>query len=118
MRKQKIKTDCKAADLKNQIDNTTKMMVLSMLTTRPQDRFTLAAAIGISERTFRETVRALRREGHPIISESSGHGYRLGTRKEAKAMARELRSRAYDMLKTANAMDSQLDGQMTWEEVM
>lgn len=107
-----------SANPKNQLDDTTKTMVLSMLTTKPQDRFTLAAAIGISERTFRETVRLLRREGHPIISESSGHGYRLGTKKEARVMARELRSRAYDMLKTANAMDSQLDGQVTMEEVM
>lgn len=107
-----------SAKSKNQLDDTTKTMVLSMLTTKPQDRFALAAAIGISERTFREAVRLLRREGHPIISESSGHGYRLGTKKEARIMARELRSRAYDMLRTANAMESQLDGQVTMEEVM
>ncbi|WP_251615849.1 hypothetical protein [Senimuribacter intestinalis] len=106
------------AIIKNQPDDTTKMMVLSMLTNKPQDRFTLAAAIGINERTFREAVRQLRREGYQIISESRGHGYRLGTKKEAKVMARELRSRAYDMLRTANAMESQLDGQVTMEEVM
>ena len=105
------------ANIENQPDDTTKMMVLSMLTNKPQDRYTLAAAIGISERPFREAVRQLRREGHSIISESSGRGYRLGTKKEAKVMARELRSRAYDMIKTANAMDAQLDGQMTLEEV-
>lgn len=37
----------------NQIDNTTKNMVLSMLSTKPQSRFVLARAIGINERTFR-----------------------------------------------------------------
>lgn len=115
---EQIKKAPEGANIKNQPDDTTKMMVLSMLTNKPQDRYTLAAAIGINERTFREAVRDLRREGHPIISESTGRGYRLGTKKEARVMARELRSRAYDMLKTANAMESQLDGQMTLEEVM
>lgn len=114
----KRKTDCGAADLKNQNYDTTKMMVLSMLTNKPQDRFTLAAAIGINELTFRECVRQLRREGYAIISESRGHGYRLGTKKEARVMARELRSRAYDLLKTANLMDGQVDGQIGMGELL
>lgn len=105
-------------DPKNQLDDTTKNMVLSMLTTKPQDRFVLAGAIGIHERTFRQAVHDLRREGHLIISESDGGGYRLGTRKEAAIVAREMRSRAYDMLKTANLMDGKLEGQIDLFEMM
>lgn len=98
----------------NQVDSNTKMLVLSMLTTRPQDRFTLSRAIGIHERTFRQAVHDLRREGHLIISDSDGRGYRLGTRKEAAAVAREMRSRAYDMLKTAARMEGNLEGQIDY----
>lgn len=102
----------------NQVDNNTKRMVLSMLTTYPQSRYILASAIGISERTFRNAVRQLRLEGNLIISESSVKGYRLGTAKEAQATARELESRAYNMLKTARAMKGVDPNQLTLEEVM
>lgn len=114
----KNKKAAETGDQNNHLDDTTKNMVLSMLTTKPQDRFVLAGAMGISERTFRQAVHDLRREGHLIISESGGGGYRLGTKKEAAVVAREMRSRAYDMLKTANMMEGTLEGQIDLFEMM
>lgn len=113
-----IKKAPEGAIINNQVNNTTKNMVLSMLTTKPQSRYILARAIGISERTFREAVRQLRLEGEPIISESRGRGYRLGTKEEAKATARELRSRAYDLLRTAKALEGINPDQLAIDEVM
>ena len=113
---QKIKNDAESAELKNQLHDSTKQMVLSMLTTYPQDRFVLAAAIGISEREFRSAIRELRRDGHLIITESSVNGYRLGTKKEALITAREFRSRAYDLLKTARALEGGDPNQITLVE--
>lgn len=115
---QKIKNDCEAAELKNQLDDTTKMMVLSMLSPKPQSRYTLASAIGITERTFRVAVRELRQEGHPIVAVSRGKGYKLGTREEALANAMELKSRAFDLLKTAKALEGINPDQLTLDEVM
>ena len=113
-----IKKAPEGAITNNQINDTTKNMVLSMLTTKPQSRYTLAMAIGINERTFREAVRELRREGHLIITESTVEGYRLGTKKEAERTAKELRSRAYDLLKTAKALEGADPNQLTIGEVM
>lgn len=102
----------------NQVDSNTKTAVLSILTNKPQDRYTLSRILGINERTFRSAVRELRREGYPIITVSNGSGYKLGTRKEAQAVAREMRSRAYDMLRTASALEAQLPGQMEMGEFL
>ena len=106
------------ANKKTHIDDNTKRMVLSMLTTKPQSRYILARAIGISERRFRRAVRELRLEGNLIISDSRTGGYRLGTKEEAKATARELRSRAYDLLRTAKALEGADPDQITIAEVM
>lgn len=106
------------ANLKTQLDNNTKRMVLSMLTTKSQSRYILARAIGISERCFRRAVRELRLEGKLIISDSQVGGYRLGTKEEAKATARELRSRAYDLLRTAKALEGVDPDQLSIDEVM
>ena len=106
------------ASKKTHIDDNTKRMVLSMLTTKPQSRYILARAIGISERRFRRVVRELRLEGNLIISDSRTGGYRLGTKEEAKATARELKSRAYDLLRTAKALEGVDPDQLTISEVM
>lgn len=106
------------ANKKTHIDDNTKRMVLSMLTTKPQSRYILARAIGISERRFRRVVRELRLEGNLIISDSRTGGYRLGTKEEAKATARELKSRAYDLLRTAKALEGVDPDQLTISEVM
>lgn len=113
-----IKKAPEGAITNNQIDNTTKNMVLSMLTTKPQSRYILARAIGISERRFRRAVHELRLEGNLIVSDSKTGGYRLGTKEEAKATARELRSRAYDLLRTAKALEGVDPDQLTIGEVM
>lgn len=114
---QKIKNDGQAAELKNQVDHTTKMAVLSILTDKPQDRYEMASAIGIDERTFRQAVRALRREGYPIVAESRGKGYRLGSKTEAIITARELESRARDLFQTAAAMRQYDPDQLSFKEV-
>lgn len=106
------------ANLKTQVDDTTKNMVLSMLSTKPQSRFVLAGAIGISERRFRRAVHELRLEGTLVVSDSKTGGYRLGTKEEARATARELRSRAYDLLRTAKVLEGVDPDQLTISEVM
>lgn len=113
-----IKKAPEGANKNNQVDDNTKRMVLSMLTTKPQSRYILARAIGISERRFRRAVHELRLEGNLIVSDSKTGGYRLGTKEEAKATARELRSRAYDLLKTARALEGADPDQLTIGEVM
>lgn len=113
-----IKKAPEGANINTHINNSIKNMVLSMLTIKPQSRYILASAIGISERRFRRAVRELRLEGNLIISDSRTGGYRLGTKEEAKATARELRSRAYDLLRTAKALEGIDPDQLTLEEVM
>lgn len=103
-------------DLKTQLDNTTQFMVLSMLTNMPQDKIILAEAIGITERTFRDTVMDLRRKGIPICTDPDG-GYYIGSRKEGLIEARKLRHRAYELLKTAERMEGYDPDQMRWEDV-
>lgn len=101
-----------------QVDDTTKMMVLSMLNNTPQDRFILAGAIGITERTFRAAVHDLRQEeGQPIIVDPTG-GYKFGNRKEVLQYTRSLRSRAYDLLRTARAMEGADPDQLTFDELI
>lgn len=109
------KTDCKAADLKTQKHNNTKSMVLSMLTTKPQNRYMLAGAVGISEREFRRVIHDLRNDGILVIAEPTG-GYRLGTKAESKWYINGLYSRAYDLLRTAKKMEGANPDQITFEE--
>lgn len=116
-KRQKRKTDGQAASLKNQVDNNTKRAVLSMMTEKSQDRYEMASSLGINERTFRAAVRALRREGYPIVAESRGKGYRMGSKQEALITARELESRACDLLQTAAAMRRYDPDQLSFEEV-
>lgn len=97
--------------------NNTKMMVPSMLTTKPQSRYALAGAIGISEREFRKAVRDLRNEGYLIIAEATG-GYRLAAKAEAKHYIKSLYSRAYDLLRTAKTMEGINPEQVTLEDIL
>lgn len=106
----------KADDLKTQLDNTTEFMVLSMLTNMPQDRKTLAMAIGIDDRKLRKAIKALRDKGLPICTDPDG-GYYIGSRKEGLIEARKLRHRAYEMLKTAERMEGYDPDQMRWEDL-
>lgn len=106
----------KADDLKTQLDNTTEFMVLSMLTNMPQDRKTLAMAIGIDDRKLRKAIKALRDKGLPICTDPDG-GYYIGSRKEGLIEARKLRHRAYELLKTAERMEGYDPDQMRWEDM-
>ena len=103
-------------DLKTQLDNTTQFMVLSMLTNMPQDRKTLAMAIGIDDRKFRKAIKALRDKGLPICTDPDG-GYYIGSRKEGLIEARKLRHRAYELLKTAERMEGYDPDQVKWEDI-
>ena len=103
-------------DLKTQLDNTTEFMVLSMLTNMPQDRKTLAMAIGIDDRKFRKAIKALRDKGLPICTDPDG-GYYIGSRKEGLIEARKLRHRAYELLKTAERMEGYDPDQVKWEDI-
>lgn len=106
----------KMDDLKTQLDNTTEFMVLSMLTNMPQDRKTLAMAIGIDDRKLRKAVKALRDKGLPICTDPDG-GYYIGSRKEGLIEARKLRHRAYELLKTAERMEGYDPDQVRWEDI-
>ena len=103
-------------DLKTQLDNTTQFMVLSMLTNMPQDKNTLAEAIGITEREFRKNVQQLRNKGFPICTDPDG-GYYIGSRKEGLIEARKLRHRAYELLRTAERMEGYDPDQVKWEDI-
>lgn len=104
------------ATLKTQLDNTTQFMVLSMLTNMPQDKNTLAEAIGITEREFRKNVQQLRNKGFPICTDPDG-GYYIGSRKEGLIEARKLRHRAYELLRTAERMEGYDPDQVRWEDI-
>lgn len=103
-------------DLKTHLDDTTQFMVLSMLTNMPQDKNTLAQAIGITERGFRKAVQKLRNKGFPICTDPDG-GYYIGSRKEGLIEARKLRHRAYELLKTAERMEGYDPDQVRWEDI-
>lgn len=118
MKKNKKRLTHEGANPITHNNNTTKVAVLSMLTKEPQDRYKLARALGISERAFRRIVHELRMDGEPIISDSRTGGYRLGTKKEAVRMANEMRSRAYDLLRTANRMEGIDPDQITIGELL
>lgn len=115
---EKKRNVAEATNQLTQTDDTTKMMVLSMLSNEPQDRFVLAGAIGITERTFRLAVHDLRQErGEPVITDPNG-GYRFGNRKEVLRYTQSLRSRAYDLLRTARAMEGADPEQITFDELI
>lgn len=105
-----------ADDLKTHLDDTTQFMVLSMLTNMPQDRKTLALALGVDDRKLRKAVKALRDKGLPICTDPDG-GYYIGSRKEGLIEARKLRHRAYELLRTAERMEGYDPDQMRWEDM-
>lgn len=116
----KKRTTHEGAEQNNQLNNTTEGRVLSMLTNEPQSRFELARRLRITERDFRRQVHNLRLAGHPVCTDSKGVGYWLGTVDECKRTAKQLKGRAYDLLKTAAILEAAgrpLPGQITMEEL-
>lgn len=106
------------ANKKTQLDDTTKNMVLSMLSTKPQSRYVLAKAIGITERRFRAAVHDLRLEKQPICTDPVAGGYYFGTKEDCKREARLNYAKAYDLLRVAKALEGIDPDQITMEEVM
>ncbi len=79
--------------------------ILDCLTDTPISREALSRKTGIEDRTMREHIAVMRKKGVPICSKSDGKGYWLGNEKEIKITVNELRYRAFDMLRTAKAME-------------
>lgn len=77
----------------------------------------LSATLGVTTRFLRETVRELRRGGHPIGSSTRDrHGYfYIDSVKELDATIAQLNNRSKDMLMTANRLGRhyhELSGQL------
>ena len=111
------KKAAEAANIKNQLNDSTDSAVKSILTDKPQDRFVLAKHLGISERLFRRAIRSLRLQGVPICTDPHG-GYYLASKSDCKVEAKKLRSRAYDLLKTAKALEGQDPEQITLMDIL
>lgn len=111
-----IKKATPRGDQKNQLHDTTEERVLSTLSNIPQDRKTLALALGIEDRKLRKVIKSLRDKGLPICTDPDG-GYYMGSRKEGIIEARKLRHRAYEMLKTAERMEGYDPDQVRWEDM-
>lgn len=113
-----IKKGTFAGTKQNQDNNTMKYKLLSILTDKPQSKEELSAQMNASERSVRKAVEELRSEGVPVVSSSHLKGYWLGTKEEAMRTAREYKSRAMRMLRTARALELGEDiGQVNMEEI-
>ena len=113
-----IKKAPEGANKNTHINNSIENMVLSMLSRKPQDRYVLAKAIGISERTFRHAVHNLRLKKAPICTDPVAGGYFLGNKEECKREARLNYAKAFDLLRVAKALEGIDPDQLTIEEVM
>lgn len=111
------KKAAEAAKSKYQLNDSTAEAVKSILTDKPQDRFVLAKRLGISERLFRYSVRTLRLQGVPVCTDPHG-GYYLANKSECMLEAKKLRSRAYDLLQTAKALEGQDPEQITFMDIL
>lgn len=92
------------------------MELSAVLTTRPQTKETLQIKLRCGEREVREAVTQLRKMGYNIASNSGKKGYWLGSDADKERTIREYRSRAYEMLEIADAIEKGPDcGQMEME---
>lgn len=83
-----------------------------ILTDRPTPRYYLRDALGVSDRALRRAVTELRKNGYNVAANSSTGGYWKGDDNDKKHTIAEYRSRAYELLATASAMEcGPLDGQ-------
>ena len=83
----------------------------------PCDRRHLVLKFGKPDRTIRRGIEELRRRGNRIVSNAGRYGYWLDSKGGGyDRMRSEMRSKAFSILKTLNAMDrKELEGQITWE---
>lgn len=91
--------------------------LLKELNTRPQPRGYLCWVLECTDSELRAAVRELRDNGYNVASNSHTNGYWLGDKDDAKRTIRELRAKAYTLIKRANALEKGLDkGQIKWTE--
>ena len=93
----------------NQVDNTTKTKIMSILGCQKITRAELARCVGVNDRTVRLAIMELRREGYSICSDSNGSGYWLGNQEETRKTIATYRHRAIMCLETANEMEKRLE---------
>lgn len=77
----------------------------------------LAALSGMKDRDIRREIERLRNNGIPIMSDSTKPGYWVAdTQAEKVKTVRELRSRAFKLLKTAKIIEKTMAGQIKFTE--
>lgn len=68
--------------------------------------------LDLSDRAIRRAASELRKSGYPICSNSDSKGYWLGNKEDVARTVADLRSRAYDLLRTADKMEGiEIEGQ-------
>ena len=109
-----------AADQNQQLNYNPQLRLLSLLIEGKKSRQELARRMGMSDRDVRDLISRMRKDGFPICSSSSGGGYWIGSPDEIKRTIAEYRARGYECLKTAIAMEINLEmpGQMEVDNVL
>lgn len=80
---------------------------------RPMSRYAVAKELNVNERTVRETINALRKDGIRVCSDSNGHGYWIAkSEEEYKRFRAEYVSRAVKIFETVGRMDASTEGQI------
>ena len=82
-------------------------MILDVLTTTPTTKKALAEKLGTEQRSVELEIRALRLEGHPILSNGDGYWVARDAAELAQCVKR-LRRRAVEQLLTVRAMRATL----------
>ena len=96
--------------------NTQSQELWSLLTNEPQSKWELADKLGCGERQVRRCISELRKSGFNVAANSDGEGYWRGSDSDRRRTVKELRSRAYKLIETANALEKGPDlGQMEVE---
>ncbi len=89
--------------------------LLKELTTSPQPRRYLSWVLQCTDNELRAAVRELRDNGYNVASNSHTNGYWLGNAEDTERTIRELRAKAFTLIKRANALEAGLDkGQVEW----
>lgn len=108
------------ADTNQQLNYNPQLRLLSILIEGKKSRQELARRMGMSDRDVRDLISRMRKDGFPICSSSSGGGYWIGSPDEIKRTIAEYRARGHECLKTAIAMEINLEmsGQMEVDDVL
>ena len=88
-------------DMKQNIEDE----LLFILTDTPKSRSELKDSLHCGDRDIRRAVSSLRKKGYNIASNSDTSGYWLGDEHDKTRTVAEYRSRAMELLKTAEAIE-------------